>query len=561
MKNSYIKSGLYLIFIVLFAYSSAKAQQFNWEWAKKADGTLNDRALSVTTDQGGNVYFAGWFESDSITFDTLTLYNNGMRNVYIAKYNSSGDPLWAKSASGTGYYVTNSITTDNFGNIYITGYFGFFGSSTITFGSTTLTRIGNDDIFIVKYDANGNVIWAKNEGGNGYDYGMDITTDADGDVYLTGYFRSGDIKLPTDTLYNSTAREDILMIKYDSAGNVIWGRSVGSANGYDFGYGLTVDTAKNIYITGFYYASDIVFASDTLFNQGNYDMFVIKYDQSGNEVWGKNAGGIDYDYGYDIASDTIGNIYITGEFQSSSISFDTITLSSKGAYVVKYNSAGNVLWAKETSGIDVGQSISNGLNNSVFVSGMFTSNSTSFGSITLNNMNSNGSSDIFLVKYNSNGNVIWAKGDGGTSSDENYGVSIDPLENIYSIGYFWNTSIQFDTITLTNSGGSDVYLSKIGFRIENTEYSHVSCSGSNDGTITIDAFGGSNPLQYSIDSGNTFYSNNAFSNLGAGYYPIIVSDSQDTLYGDTIEIFELNPTYSISDSAVTICSGDSALIY
>src|SRR6266478_3524366 len=113
------------------------AQSPNWLWAKSAGGTITDVGVGITTDAGGNVYAAGYFISSSIAFGTTTLANvqAGNSDIFLVKYDASGNVLWAKSAGSTGYDSGNGISTDSGGNVYVTGYFD--GTSSITFGTTT----------------------------------------------------------------------------------------------------------------------------------------------------------------------------------------------------------------------------------------------------------------------------------------------------------------------------------------------------------------------------------------------------------------------------------------
>ena len=128
---------------------------------------------------------------------------------------------WAKSAGGaSGSTNGQSISTDASGNVFVTGDFNV---ASITFGTTTLTRAGGADIFVVKYDASGNVLWAKSAGGTSSDYADGISTDASGNVLVTGSFASASITFGTTTLTNTLSNfPDIFVVKYDASGNVLW---------------------------------------------------------------------------------------------------------------------------------------------------------------------------------------------------------------------------------------------------------------------------------------------------------------------------------------------------
>jgi hypothetical protein len=149
----------------------------NVTWMKGAKGKAGDYPYGIATDAVGNSYVTGSFTSDTLSFGSFDLINvnPGQRDIFIAKYDPNGNALWAKSAGGSTTDEAYSITIDALGNSYITGY---FASPTIVFGTFTLTQTGLKDMFLAKYDMNGNIQWAKNPSGNDWDCGRSITIDA-----------------------------------------------------------------------------------------------------------------------------------------------------------------------------------------------------------------------------------------------------------------------------------------------------------------------------------------------------------------------------------------------
>ncbi len=317
-------------------------------WAKSAGGTASDIGYSVTTDASGNVFVTGSFKSPSINFGATTLTNaentGNSYDIFIAKYDAIGTVLWATSAGGTNTDEAWGIATDASGNIYVSGY---FKSTTITTVSTTLTNAdssGSADIFIAKYDAAGTMLWAKREGGADYDWGHSVSTDASGNVYITGEFISSTITFGTITLTNATSSNfpDMFIAKYDASGTVLWAERAGGTD-VDYGYSVATDTSGNVYITGGFNSATITFGTTTLTNAGNGDIFITKYDAAGIVLWAKSAGGTSADEGFGIATDASGNVYVTGRFQSSTITFGTPTLinaGSKDIFIAKYDGTG-----------------------------------------------------------------------------------------------------------------------------------------------------------------------------------------------------------------------------
>src|ERR1017187_2110685 len=335
-------------------------------WAKEAGGQEYTRGNGIKTDANGNSYVTGFFESPSITFGSFTLTNNGGNStgdMFVVKYDASGNVVWAISAGGTDDDGGSAISLDALGNVYVTGY---FRSPTITIGSTTLTNVGStfvDDFFIIKYDTNGNFVWAKSAGGTDEDDGNSIFTEANGNSYVTGSFRSPTITFGSTTLTNAASQyEDIFVVKYDSSGNVVWAKRAGG-NSYDAGMGISGDGNGNCFVTGYFQSPTITFGSTTLSNVDNSgntrDVFVVKYDASGNPVWANSAGGNNDDYGFGITTDANGNSFVIGNFSSSSfhlgnytfVKNDTISYASD-IFIAKLNSSGNFLWAGSYGGND-----------------------------------------------------------------------------------------------------------------------------------------------------------------------------------------------------------------
>lgn len=458
-----------LILLSILIYGNATAQSPSWQWAKSAGGNSSDNGTSITADDLGNTYIAGGFDSPVLNFGTTTLTSVGGTDIFIAKHDASGNVLWAKSAGGTtGYDYANSVAVDAFGNTYITG---IFQSTTLSFGTTTLTNVGSIDIFLAKYDASGNLLWAKNAGGTSSDDARSVAADASGNIYMTGSFQSPTLSFGTTTLTNvSSGSNDIFLAKYDPFGNVLWAKSAGGTSS-DVAHSVAVDASGNTYMTGFFISPTLSFSSTTLTNAGWTDIFLAKYDASGNVLWAKSAGGTGTDEAYSITIDASGNNYITGYFRSPTISFASTSLTNTDntgnttdIFLTKYNASGNVLWAKSAGGTSSDEAHSATIDavENIYITGFFWSPTLSLGSTTLTNA---GGRDIFLLKYDGLGNLLWTKGSGGTGSDEAHSLAIDTSGNAYLAGSFSSPSLSFGSTTLTNANNTgntpDIFLAKL----------------------------------------------------------------------------------------------------
>ncbi|MDB6123035.1 MAG: hypothetical protein JWQ71_2028, partial [Pedosphaera sp.] len=393
-------------------------------------------------------------------FGATVLSSSGAADIFLTKYDSAGNVVWAKKAGGTADDFGNAIAMDVSGNVYITGY---FLSTNANFSGTILTNLGSADIFVAKYNSAGTLLWAKLAGGNGYDAGNGIAVDSAGNSYVTGFFYSTSANFGNITLTNN-GQNNIFVAKYDSAGNVLWAKQAGGTS-FDMGFAIAADAAGNSYITGNFFSPTAAFGGGiTLTNTGENDVFVAKYDPSGNPLWARQVKGASDDFGYGIVVDAAGNSYVNGTFQSAIATFATgITLTNGGyndIFIAKYNSVGTALWAKKAGGSsdEYAYAMAIDANTNLYLTGNFYSTNANFGGITLTNT---GGHEIFLARYTSAGNVVWVKQAGGSSFETGNGVGVDVGGNSYLTGYFSPTNVNFSGILITNAGAKDIFAAKL----------------------------------------------------------------------------------------------------
>ena len=557
-----MKLKLYTLFILLLCGMATYSQEQapDWAWAKSAEGNGYDWVNGIVTDAIGNVYITGYFDGTTITFGNtiLTNANEGRSDIFIVKYAPNGNVIWAKRAGGNENDRSNNITTDEEGNVYLTGY---FGSSTLTFGTTTLTNTGGTDIFIVKYTATGDVVWAKSADGGYCDEGIGITTDEAENVYLTGYFDSNSITFGNITLNNlgNNNTHDIFIAKYNSNGNVIWAKSFGG-NSADYGTSITTDNTGNIYFIGNFSSSTITIGNTTLTQVGGGDIFFVKCDINGNVIWAKSFGGSNYDGGISIITDEIGSVYFTGSFMSSTVIFDTTTLTNINAgyydiFIAKYNPNGNMIWAKSAGGgdNDVSNSISTDKVGNVYLTGDFSFSNITFGDITLTNA---GYDDIFITEYDSNGNVLWAKRAGSDNFDYGRSITIDAMGNIYLTGDFWSNTITFGNTTLNNTGFLDVFTTRLNLSTGNNgpvcEGFPLNLNVSSNPEAT---FAWTGPNGFSSAEQNPIVSNSATTAM-SGTYDVTVTLNGMSGTGSTQVTVKPTPSTPVASNNGPVCSGN-----
>lgn len=465
---------LYTIIILALVFINVNAQTPSWAWADGAEGgSVNVESFGTTTDNQGNVYVTGTYSADSITFGAFTLINAGGDSLsgsngndcYIVKYSSTGSVLWAKGAGGLYDDYGQGVTTDALGNVYVAGY---FGSQSIVFGTDTLTNmsafLGITDAFIVKYDALGNVLWTKRAGYIFGDRASDITTDASGNVYVTGLFDT-QITFGSFTVSSGASYTQTFIVKYDSAGNALWAKSstASSTSASSYGTGVSTDDSGNVYITGGTAYAPVTFGTTTLANAGGQDMFIVKYDASGTMQWARGAGGTGQEYGHDIAADAAGNVYIVGDFASPFMVFGTDTLTTNGGddiFFVKYDASGNLQWVNGVNGAlqDEAYSTTVDADGNAYILVSSWSSPLTFGTVTLTS--SAVGSPIIVVKYNAAGNAIWAKKAECTAFGFHAGITTDYLGNVFVTGTVVGIA-SFDSDTL-DYVSTVIYVAKLG---------------------------------------------------------------------------------------------------
>jgi len=336
----------------------------------------------------------------------------------------------------------------------------------------TLTCNGFIDILIMKYNAQGGLLWAKSAGGTLGDEGYGIATDSEDNVYITGSF-IGTAQFDT-LLITSKGLGDVFLAKYDRSGNLLWAINAGgSASSEDAGHSIAIDTADHVYVAG-KFGGTAVFSTDTLVSRGSSDIFIARYDTSGVQQWIRQAGGAGMDLGQSIRTDSKGSLLVTGYFSQSAI-FTSDTLISKGnsdIFISKYDPQGAALWTKAAggSGQDEGASITSASDKKIYVAGYFADTAT-FGTYVLNSL---GFYDAFLLCLDSSGNFEWIKPGGGPGMDAASAVCADSANAVYIAGIF-DYTCAFDSLSVNSTYDQNFFLAR--FSAENTFTIHENPDG------------------------------------------------------------------------------------
>jgi len=544
--TSFLRVSLLCALFVSALLTKSQAQNNrNWLWAQTAGDIYGSNGQAVTTDGAGNVYASGYygshifFANDSLTSPD-SLATNFQQNVFLAKYDATGKVLWAKSGTGDYASYATAVTTDKNNNVYMAGY---FRSHKITFGgmSATNSTYGKYDIFLVKYDKDGNIQWLKSWGGSDNDEANAVKADANGNVTITGFFASTTFNFGLIPLTNvsTDGHSDVFVMQVDANGKEIWGLSYGGSDD-DIASAITVDASNNVYVAGYFNSPSLIFSSVTLGNDSNIstqDVFLAKFSSAGIPSWAVKAGGGQVDEPSALTCDASGNLYMTGRYSSKLLSLGSKKYGNIGSYdvfVAKFDGTGNITWSSVGNGD--GDDESRGIvvdgSGNVFVTGTFDSRKLQFGGTSLS---TRGGSDMFIVKYNADGSMDFAKQAGNDGDETANAIAVDNSGYIYVVGAYNSTIVSFDSPPVIGGNGTDdMYLAKM----DNKDAAGVDIVSNNGSSHSFKVF--PNPSQSVLNiAGTQAMSGAGLLEMFDAYGRRVFSSSAANFNGSTIDISNL----------------------
>jgi len=465
----------------------AQTQNASLAWAERAGGNTTDDGMGVAVDADGNVFVTGYFRTTA-TFGAgepnptqLTALG---QDVFVAKYAPGGGLIWVRQARSEAAWGT-SIGVDAAGNCYVFGYFG----PTITFAQglpeqVTFNALAND-LFLAKYDRDGNFVWAKQAGGSNSEYGYGIAVDGLGNSYVTGRYGSNPATFgagePNETALAGLGGNnglDVFVAKYDTNGLLQWAKSAGGTTA-NWGAGIDIDAAGNSYVVGRYSGTATFGPGEA--NQtvlvgplgGNDEIFVAKFGPNGNLAWVRGGQGqAELDQGTAIAVDAAGNNYATGNYRGiapfgGQLNQTQLDLGgSDDIFIVKHDTDGNQQWVKMAVGPSSEFSLGIALDadGSPYLTGYgftLTFGAGETNEVTLNGIDQN---DVFLAKFGTDGLLQWARFDGGTGDDRGQALAIGPSGGIHVVGRFGQTATfgsgQANQTAISSAGATDIFIAK-----------------------------------------------------------------------------------------------------
>lgn len=526
--------------------------------------------------------------------------------------------IWAKQANGqnttTRNVVGNKIVTDNVGNSYVTGWYQAPSATFDTVVLSTASFIAN--LFVAKYDPNGQVLWVVQSTGCYYSYGLGIDLDSYGHVYVTGNYgnfsgtcsfgpytfqsspgiapmyiaqlntndgsvnwvKEGNVigqgnsvaTFGSNSIYvTGSSDNDFFLTKYDSAGNVLWNRVVATSTRQAAGMAVTTDSKGNIVVTGNYNGTMVIGSSSLT----GGSIFVAKYDTTGNVTWAKSCSGTNYYYNgsTSIDTDTDDNILIAG-FYINTLGFDSYSVTNTSGnymnFVARLNTAGNTLWL-----VDAGV-VYNNVGVSPALVATTNLNLILVGTYSTANANNASVQDIYVMKFDAAGNKLWHLRAGGSAYDLASCVSKDGFGNYYLTGFSQSARDTFGTIVLQNAGGWREFFIAIlretsaSIQANFNASDLIICEGA---TIAFTDQSSNNPANWNWTfTGGTPYNSNVpnpsvtYNTAGTYDVKLVVTNSSGSdslIKTDYITVNPLPNAGTISANPDTVCLGNNTQLH
>ncbi|HEX6790857.1 MAG TPA: T9SS type A sorting domain-containing protein [Candidatus Krumholzibacteria bacterium] len=426
-------------------------------WSQRLGGTVTDSGKVVAADAQGNVIIAGEF-GGTINLGGANLVASST-DVLVAKFDGSGAHQWSRKFGGSLAQHVTSIDVDASGNVVLTGYF----ESTIDCGGGPLSSAGSTDVFLAKLDAGGVHLWSKRFGSTATsEEGLSVAFDGSGNVFVTGRIRGsvdfGGGALPAAGYY------DMFLARFDGEGNHQWSRRFGGGdvnNDKSVGQALTTDGSGSVIVSGHFYGGDLDLGGGPLAGEQRYDMFLAKFDAGGLHQWSQRFGisGWWKEAGA-IVVEQSGDIILMGEVDGSVLfpyGFLNTNGGSQDILLAGFGADGTPQWGRVigSSGVDGCESMTLDPQGNLLITGPLTF-PVNFGG---GELTSSDGSDVYLASFDADGHHRWSERFAGTGNQSGLGVACGPSGAIFVTGELSGYA-DFGGGYLFSAGASDILLAK-----------------------------------------------------------------------------------------------------
>ncbi|MEI2694934.1 MAG: T9SS type A sorting domain-containing protein [Saprospiraceae bacterium] len=467
----------------------SNAQNFpSWSWVKQSKGFLST-GYALTINKNKDVFLSCIYQDSVVSIEQYKFTNHGYADALIVKYDSCGNITWTKSFGAEGVEIVTSLVTDSDNNLYIAGIFSsalfridnFVVKNTGKNEEVFIMKFDSLGKLSWVNTISGNsteaypsiVVNSKNElivTGSTFSHSIHFGKD-------TLYNTSG------------PSIGDIYLIKYDQSGKVIWSKIFGGSESDDYSI-IAVDKRDNLYLSGYFTSKEFVIDSIKLLNKSiknqaflYYDVFLIKLDNNGKAIWGESFGGDKDDYVNSITVDQSNFVYINGLFNSSTIKFDDsiYTLSRINVFdnfSLKLNPNGNIIWTKVF--VDNNQNILSGAIQvddyyNVYITGQIYFPGIKVDSFQRTNNYGGALTDVFLIKLDSNANLIWGTTIAANFVENVFDMKVIANDELIITGHFASDTLTIGNHTLLyeSKGGANYFIAKLGGPIKTSTHEEM----------------------------------------------------------------------------------------
>ena len=565
-----------LTLLLVFTFFNSFAQQV--DWFDSGGGGFYDVGSGITSDKAGNSYAIGTvFQSiaNNARFGNDSIYPGQNRSYegWIAKYTLQGNREWILPVGGTGSDLGTDIELDSDTTFIAVG---LYTGSNATFDTITGPSGAGVKLFIAQFDTGANVQWMKAASLGSIAmspfsrfYNPTVSTNDSGDVYVSGVFR-GQAVFGTDTLNSSSSFDyDVFLAKYDVNGNYRWSMRMGGTS-FNYAGAVACDNDGNAYVSG-QYSGTMSIDTTSITSLGSWDGYLAKINDTAQVQWAQTLGGTGSDDAFGIAIDRFDNLFLGGRF-SNTASFDTINMTAVGTgfwasdiFVTRWNTDGEIQWAKQaggtTSGFDYLYALDTDDRGNVGITGQFGGTTATFGSHTVSG---NGAwRAVYFALADSTGDFTWAVSGNGSSFafNQGNGISVDSAKNIYVTGQGDPPLVFGDVVWATGNGLRDAFVVKVSdcSEADTAEiYSQspaVACSGDSVKLWSNNLA----HLEYRwLYNGNGIFlaSDSTYKAFVSGTFKVAISDDGCKDTSDPVQV-TIHPLPNVNMSSLgTICVSD-----
>lgn len=423
-------------------------------WAVRAGTALEQRTNGVATDSAGNVVITGYMLG-SADFGGGVLTSAGGYDIFVAKFDKDGKHVWSKLFGGATDDQGLAIAVDSGGHSLVTGYF----TGSMAIDGVDVLAVDSQDAIVIAIEPTGAILGYLAMGGMADQRGNAITIDSADNLIVTGTFAT-EIDTGMGKL-TSAASLDGFLVKFDNMGTPLWHKSFGGP-GDDEGYALATDAANHVYVTG-YFDDTVDFGGGVISDGGSLDVFLAKFDASGNHVLSKGFPSAGDQYADSIAVDATANMYLFGDFDMA-VNMGGGSIPAAGGndlYVTKLDATGKHVFTK-TYG-DPGEQAARAMTVDKNGDIVFTSEhegTVDYGGGPITNASGAGSSDVVVVKLKgTTGAHEWSRRFGNQSDQDSRCIATDGMNNIFVGGEFGG-SMNFGPVTITSNSSDDAFVVK-----------------------------------------------------------------------------------------------------